>query len=97
MRRVTSPRASRMGLPASMHSAIASSSKRSWNFRAQCISTSRRWYGGTFAIASRASCAAAMPASMAFASASATWVATAPVNLSVTSSASLAKTGSLAR
>ena len=86
-----------MGLPASMHSASASSSKRSWNFFAQCISTSRRWYGGTFAIASRASCAAPMPASIAFASARATRVATAPVNLSVTSSDLLAKTGALAR
>jgi hypothetical protein len=39
--RVTSPRESLIGLPASMHSASASSSRRSSNRRTQCAST--RW------------------------------------------------------
>jgi len=95
--RVTSPRASRMGLPASMHSASASSSWRSEKRRTQCSSTSRRASGGNAAIAPRAACAAAIAASTAAASAKATRVAGLPVYLSSTSRSVLAATGLLAR
>ena len=97
MRREVSPRESLIGLPASTHNACAISSKRSWKRFTQCISTSCRLYGGNFRIASCASTAAWMPASIALGSACATRVATSPEYLSVTSRSSLAKTASFAR
>jgi hypothetical protein len=85
MSRVTSPRASRMGFPASMQRAIASSSKRSRKRRTQCSSTALRSNAGTRRIASSAATAAPIARSMSAACASATRVATSPVYLSVTS------------
>ncbi len=95
--RSTSPRASLIGLPASMHRLLASSSRRSPKRRTQCSSTSRRASGGNAAIAALARCAESMASHTASASAIATRVARLPLNLSNTSRPVLAATGRLAR
>src|SRR6185369_3336206 len=92
IRRVTSPRASRIGLPASMHSASASSSKRSRNRLTQWSRTAWRSNAAISRIGSTAAAAAAIASLMTDGPASATRVATSPVNLSVTARSVLAAT-----
>jgi hypothetical protein len=82
--RVTSPRLSLIVLPASTHSASASSSARSWNRLAQWCRTAARRCDGNAAIAGAASAASSIARSIAVASARATRAATSPVNLSWT-------------
>lgn len=97
MRRVTSPFESLIGLPASMHSASASSSKRSRKRATQCSRIACRLNAGSARSGRCAATAAAIAASIARASASATRVATLPLYLSVTSRPVFAYTASFAR
>jgi hypothetical protein len=82
--RVTSPRLSLIGLPASMHSASASSSCRASKRRTQPCKAAWRAYAGIAAIAAAAPAASSIARSIAAASASATRVASAPLYLSYT-------------
>ena len=95
--RVTSPAASLIGLPASMHSASASSSRRSANRLAQCCRTAWRAHGLKSRIGAAAFTAAAIAFSVAFASGTATRVASLPLYLSSTSSICFEVTGLPAR
>ena len=97
MRRVTSPRASRIGLPASMQSARASSSARSRKRRTQCSSAALRACGESSRIGFTAAEAAAIAASMIAGSASATRVTVAPEYLSTTGSSPGPSAGRFAR
>lgn len=97
MSRPTSPRASLMGLPASMHRDYASSLNRSWNRSTRCWRTAWRSYARIRRMGSVASTAAPMASSMAAGSAVAPRVAVSPVYLSVTSRSGLGDLGSLAR
>ena len=84
--RVTSPRESLIGLPASRHSAYANSSKRALKALTQYMRISLRLYAGSFCIAGSAASASTMPRSTSEAEPSETWQMTSFVYLSVTSS-----------